>query len=101
MHKKFQTFKRYSGEGVESLLVALNTLFSKAAESDIEDIVIGMPHRGRLNTLIRLLGYPAREMFRKITGKSDIPEELYTAIDDVVSHIACSNKNIYSSMTQN
>lgn len=62
---------------------------------------MGMPHRGRLNTLVRLLGYPARDLFYKISGKNDIPEELYTSIDDVVSHIAVSNKNAFRSKFEN
>ncbi len=72
-------------------------MFAKATSAGIENIIIGMPHRGRLNTLVRLLGYPARDLFYKITGKNDLPEELYTSIDDVVSHIAVSNKNAYRS----
>lgn len=49
-----------------------------------------MPHRGRLNTLVNILDYPARLMFRRISGKLDTPEELYTVVDDVVSHVAQS-----------
>ena len=49
-----------------------------------------MPHRGRLNTLVNVLDYPASLLFRKISGKTDIPLALHTCIDDVVSHIANS-----------
>ncbi len=76
----------------------MNTVFAKATEKGVKNVVLGMPHRGRLNTLVRLLNYPARDMFYKIAGKNDIPEELYTAIDDVVSHIAVSNKVAYRSI---
>ena len=55
LHKKFVTFKRYSGEGAESTVVALSQLFKSAAENGFTDIVFGMPHRGRLNTLINVL----------------------------------------------
>eukprot|EP00744_Colponema_vietnamica_P000754 GILI01001312.1.p1 GENE.GILI01001312.1~~GILI01001312.1.p1 ORF type:complete len:813 (+),score=284.09 GILI01001312.1:272-2440(+) len=48
-----------------------------------------MPHRGRLNLLVGLLEYPARQLFYKIKGNSDIPATL-PGLDDVVSHIACS-----------
>ena len=51
LHKKFITFKRYSGEGAESTVVALNQLFDTAAQSGYEHIVFGMPHRGRFNVL--------------------------------------------------
>jgi probable 2-oxoglutarate dehydrogenase E1 component DHKTD1 len=49
-----------------------------------------MPHRGRLNTLVNVLEYPASLLFRRISGKLDTPVELFTVIDDVVSHIAQS-----------
>lgn len=49
-----------------------------------------MPHRGRLNTLVNVLEYPASLLFRKISGKTDTPSELFTVLDDVVSHTAQS-----------
>lgn len=58
----------------------------------MQDIVLGMPHRGRLNVLVNLLDYPSKDLFAKIMGKCDIPEEFYNRTDDVVSHIACSNR---------
>jgi len=94
--KKFPTFKRYSGEGTESLLVSLNTIFAGASEQGISDIVLAMPHRGRFNVLIDLLDYPAAELFRKIAGKNDLPADYYTGIDDVTSHVAASARRAYS-----
>ena len=55
LHKKFVTFKRYSGEGAESTVVALEQLFESGAKNGFKDIVFGMPHRGRLNTLVNVL----------------------------------------------
>lgn len=49
-----------------------------------------MPHRGRLNLLTNILEYPPRYLFRKISGKTDTPKELYTVVDDVTSHVAQS-----------
>jgi len=49
-----------------------------------------------LNTLVGLLDYPARELFYKISGNNDCPEELYTATDDVVSHIAVTNSRVFN-----
>ena len=79
------------------MVVALNTIFARASASGYSDIVLGIPHRGRLNVLVGLLDYPVRDMIYKITGKNDMPEEIYTLVDDVVSHIACSNKKLYRS----
>ncbi|EGR31606.1 oxoglutarate dehydrogenase, putative [Ichthyophthirius multifiliis] len=90
LSKKFQTFKRYAGEGAESAIIGLKAIFAKSSEQDIEDIVLGMPHRGRLNVLCNLLDYPVADLFRKITGQADLPSELYNYVDDVVSHIATS-----------
>jgi len=41
IHKKFQTFKRYSGEGTETLAVAMNTIFAEAALHGVEEVVLG------------------------------------------------------------
>lgn len=56
---------------------------------------MGIPHRGRLNVLVNLLGYPAGDLFRKISGKTDTPSGLPGAIDDVTSHLAQSVPRVY------
>jgi probable 2-oxoglutarate dehydrogenase E1 component DHKTD1 len=53
-----------------------------------------MAHRGRLNILVGLLDYPARALFSKVRGKSDVPEGM-DALDDVVSHIGQSVDKTY------
>lgn len=55
-----------------------------------------MPHRGRLNTLVNILDYPASLLFRKISGKADTPLDIHTCIDDVVSHVANSTRKNYN-----
>lgn len=90
LHKKWVTFKRYSGEGAESTVVALENLFELAAGRGYEHIVFGMPHRGRLNLLANVMDYQCRHIFRKIAGKTDTPLELPQVIDDVTSHVAHS-----------
>lgn len=94
--KKFPSFKRYSGEGSESLMPALDRLFQLSAESEgIDEIVIGMPHRGRLALMVSLLDYPAHKLFWKIQGNSDYPQGLAQGIDDVTSHLATSAVKTY------
>ena len=95
--RKFPTFKRYALEGNESMIIALRTMFGKSSELGVTDIVLGMPHRGRLNTLVNIMDYPSRDLFHKMLGKCDIPEVYYNRVDDVVSHVACSNKKIFKS----
>ncbi|KAJ7259573.1 dehydrogenase E1 and transketolase domain-containing protein 1 [Mycena haematopus] len=86
---KFPSLKRYGLEGGESMVPALDSLFSAAAKAGISTIVLGMPHRGRLNLLIDLLKYPATSLFHKIKGGSEIPEDL-GAEGDVISHLVAS-----------
>ncbi|KAG6906841.1 hypothetical protein DXG01_011744 [Tephrocybe rancida] len=86
---KFPNLKRYGLEGGESMLPALDSLFSSASHGGIQHIILGMPHRGRLNLLTDLLQYPASALFNKIKGGSEIPEEL-GAEGDVLSHLVAS-----------
>ncbi|KAF8641344.1 hypothetical protein AX16_010042 [Volvariella volvacea WC 439] len=86
---KFPNLKRYGLEGGESMLPALDSLFSAASSGGVEHIIIAMPHRGRLNLLTGLLEYSPAGMFHKIRGGSEIPEE-YGGEGDVLSHLAAS-----------
>lgn len=58
MATKFATVKRYGGEGAESMMGFFHELLKMAAYSGITDVIIGMPHRGRLNLLTGLLQFP-------------------------------------------
>ena len=95
MQKKFATHKRYSSEGSEAITVALNTIIAEASDSardkKLDSVVLGMPHRGRLATLVVLNEYPFRNLLYKASGKNDIPEDLIDRIDDIPTHIAVSN----------
>lgn len=86
-------------------MVALNTMIAEAskASSDsdhgIDSAVLGMPHRGRLATLVVVNDYPMRNLLHKVAGNNDIPEELVDRIDDLPTHIAVSNSKKFSSST--
>ena len=100
MQKKFATHKRYSSEGSEAITVAINSLLAEASKSgnpELESTVLGMPHRGRLATLVVLNEYPFRNLLFKASGKNDIPEEIVDRIDDMPTHIAISNTKKFSS----
>ncbi|KAH9027590.1 dehydrogenase E1 and transketolase domain-containing protein 1 [Lactarius hengduanensis] len=86
---KFPNLKRYGLEGGESMVPALDALFSVAARAGVEHIVLAMPHRGRLNLLTGLLQLSPASLFHKIKGGYEIPEELGVA-GDVVSHLVAS-----------
>lgn len=89
MATKFATVKRYGGEGAESMMGFFYELFHQSAHSGVTDIVIGMPHRGRLNLLTGLLKFPPELMFRKMSGLSEFPDTS-PAIGDVLSHLTSS-----------
>uniref|UniRef100_A0A8C7BXM0 2-oxoadipate dehydrogenase complex component E1 n=1 Tax=Neovison vison TaxID=452646 RepID=A0A8C7BXM0_NEOVI len=86
---KFATVKRYGGEGAESMMGFFHELLKMAAYSGITDVIIGMPHRGRLNLLTGLLQFPPELMFRKMRGLSEFPENV-SATGDVLSHLTSS-----------
>ena len=67
----------------------LPTRYTVQLESGVvPSVVIGMPHRGRLNLLIGLLGYPPESFFHKLAGSSEFPAECSHLTGDVISHIA-------------
>ncbi|XP_049578320.1 2-oxoadipate dehydrogenase complex component E1 [Syngnathus scovelli] len=86
---KFSTVKRYGGEGAESMMVFFHELFRHSAQSGVTDVVLGMPHRGRLNLLTGLLKFPPELMFRKMRGLSEFPDTS-PATGDVLSHLTSS-----------
>ena len=55
MHKKYVGQKRFSLEGGETLIPALDLIFERAAEKGVKEFIVGMSHRGRLNTLSNIL----------------------------------------------
>ncbi|KAJ1311752.1 hypothetical protein OPQ81_010222 [Rhizoctonia solani] len=86
---KFPNLKRYGLEGAESMLSAMDSLFHSASQNGVSNVVLCMPHRGRLSLLTDLLEYSPAAMFHKIRGGSEVPESL-GATGDVISHlVAC------------
>ncbi len=68
--KKFLGAKSFSLEGAESLIPLLEFAIEKAADQGVEEIVLAMAHRGRLNVLANILGKPPREIFREFIDPS-------------------------------
>ena len=103
LQKRFATHKRYSSEGSESITVALNSILAEASliikehpDQGIDYAVLGMPHRGRLATLVVINDYPMRNLFYKVKGNNDIPPEIVDRVDDMPTHIAVSNTKKYT-----
>ena len=88
MKLKFPQLKRYSHEGSCGFIPLLETLFIQSHQHGVENIVLGMPHRGRLNVLMELLQIPPEIIFGKASGGSEIGlDSIDFAEGDVLSHI--------------
>ena len=70
IRKKFLGAKSFSLEGAESLIPLLEFAIEKAADQGVEEIVLAMAHRGRLNVLANILGKPPRDIFREFIDPS-------------------------------
>jgi 2-oxoglutarate dehydrogenase E1 component len=75
LHTKYVGQKRFSLEGGESFIAAMDEVVQRAGENGAEEIVIGMAHRGRLNVLVNTLGKMPKDLFAEFEGKagSDLP----------------------------
>ena len=83
IQKKFVGAKRFSLEGGESLIPLLDLAIEHAGAHGVEEIVIGMAHRGRLNVLVNIVGKSPRQIFREF---EDLDAELYLGRGDVKYH---------------
>nr|WP_237729259.1 2-oxoglutarate dehydrogenase E1 component [Schlesneria paludicola] len=85
---KFKGAKSFSLEGAETLIPLLELAIYQAADQGIEEIVLGMAHRGRLNVLASIMGKAPRAIFREF---ADLDPELNTGRGDVKYHLGYSN----------
>ena len=87
LHTRYVGQKRFSLEGGESLIVALDELVRVAGSGGVDDIVVGMAHRGRLNVLVNTLGKAPSMLFDEFEGKK--PQALTSG--DVKYHLGFSS----------
>ena len=79
--------------------MALNTFIAEASlidKGEMEYAVLGMPHRGRLASLVVVNDFPMRNLIYKVKGNNEMPEEINDRIDDMPTHIAVSNTKKFS-----
>jgi len=89
LHTKYVGQKRFSLEGGESLIPALDAVVEAAADHGVEEFVMGMAHRGRLNTLTNIFGKSSKDIFNEFDGK-DYEEVVFDG--DVKYHLGWTSK---------
>ncbi|MFZ9981097.1 MAG: 2-oxoglutarate dehydrogenase E1 component [Cyclobacteriaceae bacterium] len=106
LHTKFLGQKRFSLEGGENTIPALQKIINKAAELDVKEVVIGMAHRGRLNVLSNILEKTYEQIFTEFEG--NVNPDLTMGDGDVKYHLGYasqiktpSGKKIYVKLTPN
>jgi len=88
IHRKFVGAKRFSLEGTEALIPALDAIIQHGAKLGIEEFVVGMAHRGRLNVLANILEKPYKNVFKEFYA-TDYEEGI--ALGDVKYHLGFEN----------
>lgn len=90
LHTKYIGQKRFSLEGGETTIAALDGIINKAAEDKVEEIIIGMAHRGRLNVLANIMGKTYEQIFNEFEGTA-VPD-LSFGDGDVKYHLGFSSQ---------
>ena len=94
LQKKYVGQKRFSLEGGEALIPAIDFLINSAAEKGVEEFIMGMSHRGRLSTLANIFGKSSRDIFGEFEGK-DYEEDIFDG--DVKYHLGWTSERTSSS----
>ncbi len=103
---KFTGTKRFGLDGGESLIPALEQIIKRGGNLGVREIVLGMPHRGRLNVLTQVMGKSHRALFHEFKGGSANPDEVEGS-GDVKYHLGASsdrefdNNKVHLSLTAN
>ncbi len=106
LDRKFTGTKRFGLDGAEATIPALEWILIQAAELGVEDIILGMPHRGRLNVLANFMGKPFTAIFAEFQGGAAIPDGVHGS-GDVKYHLGTSSdreiggKTVHLSLTAN
>ena len=106
LHKRFPGTKRFGLDGGEAMVPALEQIIKRGGAMGVKDIVIGMPHRGRLNVLAAVMGKPYHIIFHEFQGGSSVPSDVEGS-GDVKYHLGASsdrsfdNNTVHLSLTAN
>jgi 2-oxoglutarate dehydrogenase E1 component len=106
LHKRFPGTKRFGLDGAEAMVPALEQIIKRGGSLGVRDIVLGMPHRGRLNVLAAVMGKPYHVIFHEFQGGSSLPSDIEGS-GDVKYHLGASSdrafdgNNVHLSLTAN
>ena len=106
LHVKYMGTKRFGLDGGESLVPAMEQIIKRGGQLGVKDIVIGMPHRGRLSVLANVMQKPYRAIFNEFQGGSFKPEDV-DGSGDVKYHLGASSdrefddNSVHLSLTAN
>ncbi|WP_296766242.1 2-oxoglutarate dehydrogenase E1 component [Sediminimonas sp.] len=90
LHVKYMGTKRFGLDGAESLVPAMEQIIKRGGSLGLKEVVIGMPHRGRLNVLANVMAKPYRAIFHEFQGGSFKPEDV-DGSGDVKYHLGASS----------
>ncbi|MBE9375812.1 multifunctional oxoglutarate decarboxylase/oxoglutarate dehydrogenase thiamine pyrophosphate-binding subunit/dihydrolipoyllysine-residue succinyltransferase subunit [Saccharopolyspora sp. HNM0983] len=90
LQTKYVGQKRFSLEGAETVVPLLDAVLDTASAQELDEVVIGMPHRGRLNVLANIVGKPISQIFREFEGNLD-PGQAHGS-GDVKYHLGAEGK---------
>jgi 2-oxoglutarate dehydrogenase E1 component len=106
IHKRFPGTKRFGLDGGEAMVPAMEQIIKRGGALGVKDIIIGMPHRGRLNVLAAVMGKPYKVIFHEFQGGSSLPSDT-AGSGDVKYHMGASSdrefdgNNVHLSLTAN
>ncbi len=96
--KRYPGAKRFGIDGGEAMVPAMEQIIKRGGALGVDDIVIGMPHRGRLNVLTAIMAKPYRVIFHEFQGGSDLPEDIEGS-GDVKYHLGASSDREFDGNT--
>ena len=91
---KFVGTKRFGLDGGEAMIPALEQIIKRGGQLGVKDIVLGMPHRGRLNVLANVMAKPYRQIFHEFQGGSAKPSDVQGS-GDVKYHLGASSDRAF------
>ena len=98
LHVKYMGTKRFGLDGGEALIPAMEQIIKRGGNLGVNEIVIGMPHRGRLSVLANVLAKPYRAIFNEFQGGSFKPEDV-DGSGDVKYHLGASSDRTFDGNT--